>query len=513
MKKSLLSLLMVSSAICVSAQGKYALEEGESHDAGDVITSVPNITLTFGTGGNKFGAAKAGTQVDGYTAFTEGNGTNGNSENGTVYFLNPSIDGNVTVAVILNSGKAFHVNEDGTDLEQYSGVSVSEKYYGTYSFNVKAGSTYKFWCDGSKLGFYGFEFSDEVVDEGPAQEVTEFLYANASAETNAEGFSQITYQDGATLTLLNNTDNKKWSNGSSIKVDGKNYTSIKLSNGVQNYFTAPEGKVIKNVKIYSYVNDTNVTTSYWKEFNGVNHTLEEGAMASAKDGANPDVFEFNATEDDCITSFTFTNSGKQLCFVLKVEYYKSDETPAIKYMVNTTAGVEGIGFATVCLPYDANYYNLDHVYTGTIDGNTLVLEDLDRNNAVPANTAVIVAGKLNGSYAVYKSENAASPLTKANDLQGTVKPIPTPANACVLSVVEGVVGFYSASNFKTIPANKAYLVVSNSGAPIRIAIGDTGISNLATEKALAEQLFDIQGRKVEAIQGLGIQNGKITFVK
>lgn len=73
----------------------------------------------------------------------------------------PTIDGSITVAVVLNAEKAFHISEDGTDMAGYEGITVGEKYYGTYSFNVKAGSTYKVWCDGSKLGFYGFEFSDQ----------------------------------------------------------------------------------------------------------------------------------------------------------------------------------------------------------------------------------------------------------------------------------------------------------------------------------------------------------------
>ena len=40
----------------------------------------------------------------------------------------------------------------------FDGNTVTNKYYGTFSFNVEAGKSYKFWCDGSKLGFYGFNY-------------------------------------------------------------------------------------------------------------------------------------------------------------------------------------------------------------------------------------------------------------------------------------------------------------------------------------------------------------------
>ena len=71
----------------------------------------------------------------------------------------PAYDGTVTIGVVLNSGKAFYVLEDGTALPDFDGIKVEEKYYGTYTFDVKANSSYKFYCAGSKLGFYGFNYT------------------------------------------------------------------------------------------------------------------------------------------------------------------------------------------------------------------------------------------------------------------------------------------------------------------------------------------------------------------
>ena len=59
---------------------------------------------------------------------------------------------------MLNADKKFHLFIDGEENETFKDNTVSEKYYGPVEFNVKAGKAYKFYCDGSKLGFYGFNY-------------------------------------------------------------------------------------------------------------------------------------------------------------------------------------------------------------------------------------------------------------------------------------------------------------------------------------------------------------------
>jgi len=120
--------------------------------ANDVVA-----TITYGeSGGNNFSAAKKDTQVEGFSAYTDGNGTNGNKPGGTFYTITPKVNATITVAVVLNADKAFYILEDGTALANYNGITVSSKYYGTYEFDAKANKAYKFYCPGSKLGFYGF---------------------------------------------------------------------------------------------------------------------------------------------------------------------------------------------------------------------------------------------------------------------------------------------------------------------------------------------------------------------
>ena len=179
MKKilSLFALLMtiVIGAKAADVEVTYALAKDNAFTSGQSV-NVQNssnetvATITYGeSGGNDFKAAKEDSQVSGFSAFTEGNGTNGNQTGGTFYTIVPVYDGTIDVAVVLNKDKAFHINEDGTDMEGYAGIKVTDKYYGTYTFTVKAGSSYKVWCDGSKLGFYGFNYtySDGDTPVGP----------------------------------------------------------------------------------------------------------------------------------------------------------------------------------------------------------------------------------------------------------------------------------------------------------------------------------------------------------
>ena len=150
----------------------YALSSTDVFKSGQTV-DVKNgndvvATITYGeAGGADFKTPKSDSHVAGYTVFTEGNGTNGNNTGGTFYTIVPAYDGTINVAVVLNADKAFYVLEDGTALTDYNGITVAAKYYGTYSINVSAGKSYKIYCAGSKLGFYGFEYIYTATADTP----------------------------------------------------------------------------------------------------------------------------------------------------------------------------------------------------------------------------------------------------------------------------------------------------------------------------------------------------------
>ncbi len=167
----------------------YAIQVDETHASGDAV-EVKNenevvATLTFGEeGGAEFGAGKADGSVEGYVAMTAGNGQNGNKAGGTWYIIAPKYDGVIAAAVSLNSGKKFHLTVDGEQNPVFDNNTVDEKYNGIIEFNVVGGKTYKFYCDGSKLGFYGFNYA-YGPDVQPIEEksVAEQIAAKAHTRT------------------------------------------------------------------------------------------------------------------------------------------------------------------------------------------------------------------------------------------------------------------------------------------------------------------------------------------
>lgn len=136
----------------------FAIKEGDTFKSGQTI-ELEGIAITFGeTGGPHFLAAQAQPIDDVFTAYTPGNEVNGNKPGGTFYVFNPKKDGTLTVAVKQNGSKALYVEENGTVLSNFNGITFDETKNYTFSLPVKAGSTYKLYCAGSKLGFYGFSF-------------------------------------------------------------------------------------------------------------------------------------------------------------------------------------------------------------------------------------------------------------------------------------------------------------------------------------------------------------------
>ena len=192
MKKQLLLVMaFVAATFTVNAQ-TYAVQESDVITSETEITSVDGVKLTFG---NDTYAMKTSSDIDGgalYVAYASGKANPVDGAGlafdkagaevptvGTLYNLAVSKDGTMEIAVVLNPNKKFYVLEDGVAIDGYDALTVTEKYYGTYSFPVKAGT----FCTGSKLGFYGFTFTPEggatgITDSAVNKEVVATEYYN-----------------------------------------------------------------------------------------------------------------------------------------------------------------------------------------------------------------------------------------------------------------------------------------------------------------------------------------------
>ena len=186
MKKFFTLIAAVAMAASMNAQGTYAVQVGDKVNAGDKITSVENITLTYmENDGTAFADGKATdnwADAD-FTAYVCGK-NNGKlvkeaEPTGCVYKLEPVKAGSVTVGVQLGGNKGFHIldanfdevtptsynlpsKKDG-DSQEFTQNDKGEniidaKSNGIVTFSVAEGGTYYVLAAGTKMGFYGFKY-------------------------------------------------------------------------------------------------------------------------------------------------------------------------------------------------------------------------------------------------------------------------------------------------------------------------------------------------------------------
>ncbi|MBO4850273.1 MAG: hypothetical protein J5529_05140 [Prevotella sp.] len=214
----------------------YALAAGDAFSSGETVTVCDGTaTITYGkTGGNQFTAAVADDHLSDFPAYTEGNGTNGNKEYGTFYTIVPQNDGTIEVAVVLNADKNFYVSEDGETLVDYCGITKPEKYYGTFTFDVKAGKSYMIWCNGSKLGFYGFNYSYQQA-AGSTSGANYDMFWFIDEEEELDGIENISLEEILAGGLIE-TENAVYYNLNGQKLNGKpSQKGIYICNGKKIY--------------------------------------------------------------------------------------------------------------------------------------------------------------------------------------------------------------------------------------------------------------------------------------
>ena len=193
MKKVFTLIVAAVMAASVNAQGTYAVQIGDNVTAGEKITSVENITLTYIENDGKAYAAgkKQSNWADAdFTAYVcgvnSGKLNSGTEPTGCAYKFETVKAGSVTVAVQLAPTKGFHILDadfaevapasynlpsakdgDSQKFEQNAKGEniIAAKSNGTVTFNVVAGGTYYVLAAGTKMGFFGFKY-DTVLTIG-----------------------------------------------------------------------------------------------------------------------------------------------------------------------------------------------------------------------------------------------------------------------------------------------------------------------------------------------------------
>ena len=185
-----------------------------------------------------------------------------------------------------------------------------------------------------------------------------------------------------------------------------------------------------------------------------------------------------------------------------------------------TLAVGETEWATLFLDFNAAIPTNVEAYTVTeINDGYVTLTQV--TGVLPAETGVIV-NAAKGDYTFEYSADKAADVA-GNLLKGTVTDKNIEGEAYVLGVVDGEVGLYKAQASGTSwlnNANKAYLPAS--AVPNKSAAfygfdweGTTGIDEVKGENGNVKVIYDLTGRRVEAITvpGIYIVNGKKVLVK
>ncbi len=182
--------------------------------------------------------------------------------------------------------------------------------------------------------------------------------------------------------------------------------------------------------------------------------------------------------------------------------------------------VTAAGYATLYAPVALTVPAGVTAHTVTLNGEWAILsEDL---TTIPANTGVVLVGEGSHSFAI----TTADAFEGENALEGTVAATYVTADAYVLGVVDEKVGFYIATKNQNEGAawlnnaNKAYLPMPAGAEGIksysfRFGEGTTGIEQITDNREQSTVIYDLTGRRIEAITAPGIYvvNGKKVLVK
>lgn len=163
---------MALMAMGANAQGSYRVPS--DWKTGDV-TSVTGVTMSYGDFSNlksvpekftdtsyeyKVSASSNATDADGKTCNVKTSNLVP-STGGFVKFV-PTVAGTIAIAYKLNKSKIQYFVEDGNILKQEEN-NTTESVYNLTSFTVKANSVYYVYTQGSKMDFFGFDFTTNTT--------------------------------------------------------------------------------------------------------------------------------------------------------------------------------------------------------------------------------------------------------------------------------------------------------------------------------------------------------------
>lgn len=380
------------------ASTQPAVAAGTTVDVTDSDNDVV-ATLTYGvSGGKAFGAATDGNgSNDDYKEFqymTQGNGENGSATGGTVYTIKPVYNGTITVGVRLNGGKNFFIQEDGTSMEGYDGITIAEATNTSYSFPVKGGSTYKIFCTGSKLGFFGFDYDYNKIKIGGSMNDWNMVPVNADSYT----FKDL---EAGTLYKFKVVDNGVWKGFTDLtdvaggldndESDNICFTLAEAGNVTVNYksgelFTVEGNFVLPTVALAGSMNEWSTTANVFTP-------ADDKKTASVTVNLAKDDYEFKMVVDG---NWLSREGEGGTSYVLKRGWRTVDGVDQLNKPNNMTLEADVTGDYTFTWTYATNTLTITFPTDLTLDEEDDNTATLTEWNDISANINLKRTLKANG---------------------------------------------------------------------------------------------------------------------
>ena len=364
----------------------------------------------------------------------------------------------------------------------------------------------EYTTDDSKVGYHTY------ASVKPSLDAIEYMTpANLEVLKSAVYNEVVTPAQGAYYRLQNVASNNYMSG---------NKTNIKLladgAEAVSTVFYLAEGNMLLSYNSGQYLN------CYGKNYVTIGQTPNNTKFGFAYGGPQENVLTYHSNG---AWTYGAGSDGAGLD--------KGDSAPnkdgynwTFTKVSSLPVTITAAGYATLFAPVALTVPSQVKAYTVTINGEWATLNEIE-GGVIPANTGVVIAGA-NGEAAAEGTYNFAITTTEKtleSDLEGTVAATYIAKDAYVLSIGTNGVGFYGAilnqqSNTAFLNnSHKAYLPktagMNAASFSFRFGEGTTGIDEVKTENGEVKAIYDLTGRRVEAITapGIYIVGGKKVLVK
>lgn len=196
--------------------------------------------------------------------------------------------------------------------------------------------------------------------------------------------------------------------------------------------------------------------------------------------------------------------------------------------VNTApVKIDGNGYTTFASTYPLDLANLPSglkAYKAAVDGSTVKFTEI--NQAVPANTGMLLEGTANTTYSIPVAESGTAPDGNEFLVNSTGGTFPADDGYTYYGMIKNsdplTFGEFAPASV-AIPSNKAYLKVADEGGEARqltCVFGDEGSGTTAIRTVGVQtnrnggQYFDLQGRCVaNPTKGVYVVDGKKLIVR